>query len=67
MKILLHVLVAALAVLTAIPNEAKITQAQARVTIQDRFASVNGVKLHVDQTSHARWSSVLFRRANHGK
>jgi len=44
MKFLLHVLVAALAVLTASSNE--ITHAQARVTIEDRFASVNGVKLH---------------------
>lgn len=46
MKILLQVLVAALAVLAAISNETKITHAQARVTIEDRFASVNGVRLH---------------------
>ena len=46
MKIFFHVLVAALAVLTASSNETKITHAQARVTIEDRFASVNGVRLH---------------------
>lgn len=46
MKILLHVLVAALAVLPASSNETKITHAQARVTIEDRFASVNGARLH---------------------
>lgn len=46
MKIFFHVLVAALAVLAAISNETKITHAQARVTIEDRFASVNGVRLH---------------------
>lgn len=46
MKIFFHVLVAALAVLATISNETKITQAQARVTIEDRFASVNDVRLH---------------------
>lgn len=46
MKILLHVLVAALAVLAAGSNETKSTHAQARITIEDRFASVNGVRLH---------------------
>lgn len=46
MKIFLHVLVAALAVLAASSNETKITHAQARVSIEDRFASVNGVRLH---------------------
>lgn len=46
MKIFFHVLVAALAVLAASSNETKITHAQARVTIEDRFASVNGVRLH---------------------
>lgn len=46
MKILLQVLVATLAVLPASSNGMKIAQAQARVTIEDRFASVNGVRLH---------------------
>lgn len=46
MKILVQVLVTALAVLPAISNETKITHAQARVTIEDRFASVNGLRLH---------------------
>lgn len=46
MKILLQVLVAALAVLTASSNETNSTHAQARVTIEDRFASVNGARLH---------------------
>ena len=46
MKILLHVLVVGLAVLSVISNEAKSTHAQARVAIEDRFASVNGVRLH---------------------
>lgn len=46
MKILLRVLVATLAVLPASSNGMKIAQAQARVTIEDRFASVNGVRLH---------------------
>lgn len=46
MKILLNVLVAALAVLTASSNETRSTHAQGRVTIEDRFASVNGVRLH---------------------
>jgi len=46
MKILWHVLVAALAVLTASSNETKSTHGQARLTIEDRFASVNGVRLH---------------------
>jgi pimeloyl-ACP methyl ester carboxylesterase len=46
MKILLHVVVAALAVLPASSNETKSTHAQARVTIEDRLALVNGVRLH---------------------
>jgi pimeloyl-ACP methyl ester carboxylesterase len=46
MKILLHVLVAALAVLVASSTETKSTHAQARGTIEDRFASVNSVRLH---------------------
>jgi pimeloyl-ACP methyl ester carboxylesterase len=46
MKIFFHVLVAALAVLAAISNETNITHAQTRVAIEDRFASVNGVRLH---------------------
>ena len=46
MKIFFQVLVAALAVLAPSSNETKSTHAQATVTIEDRFASVNGVRLH---------------------
>ncbi|HET9713892.1 MAG TPA: alpha/beta hydrolase [Pyrinomonadaceae bacterium] len=46
MKILLQVLVASIAVIAASSTEKKSTHAQARVTIEDRFASVNGVRLH---------------------
>jgi hypothetical protein len=44
MKLLLHILVATLAVLSATLNTN--TQAQTRVVIEDRFTSVKDVRLH---------------------